>query len=108
MATGLGYTDVSEVKDRGYFDSIYVRTPSGAMFEATVSHADSFCCDEPSDRLGLKVMLAPQLKVSKRRDAYATQLPQGLILQTARIYVALCRVDPKLPALARVDGAPRF
>ena len=72
MATGLGYTDVSDVKDRGYFDSIYVRTPSGAMFEATVSHADSFCCDEPSDRLGLKVMLAPQLKVSK--EEMLTQL----------------------------------
>ena len=34
---GLGFTDTSDVKDRGYFDSIYVRTPSGALFEATVS-----------------------------------------------------------------------
>ena len=42
------------------------------MFEATVPHADSFCCDEPSDRLGLKVMLAPQLKVSK--EEMLTQL----------------------------------
>ena len=62
---GLGYTDVSDVKDRGYFDSIYVRTPSGAMFEATVSHDDGFTCDEPADKLGLEVMIAPQLKVSK-------------------------------------------
>ena len=62
---GLGYTDVSDVKDRGYFDSIYVRTPSGAMFEATVSHHDGFTCDEPADKLGLEVMIAPQLKVSK-------------------------------------------
>jgi glyoxalase family protein len=62
---GIGYTDVSDVKDRGYFDSIYVRTPSGAMFEATVTHPDAFMCDEPADRLGLEVMLAPQLKVSK-------------------------------------------
>jgi glyoxalase family protein len=62
---GLGYTDVSDVKDRGYFDSIYVRTPSGAMFEATVTHSDAFLCDEPADKLGLEVMLAPQLKVSR-------------------------------------------
>lgn len=62
---GLGYTDVSDVKDRGYFDSIYVRTPSGAMFEATVTHDDGFVCDEPADKLGLEVMLAPQLKVSR-------------------------------------------
>jgi glyoxalase family protein len=34
---GLGFTDVSEMKDRGYFDSVYVRTPGGALFEATVS-----------------------------------------------------------------------
>ena len=62
---GMGYTDVSDVKDRGYFDSIYVRTPSGAMFEATVSHDDGFTCDEPRDKLGLEVMLAPQLTMTR-------------------------------------------
>ncbi len=62
---GMGYTDVSDVKNRGYFDSIYVRTPSGAMFEATVTHDDGFTCDEPRDKLGLEVMLAPQLKMSR-------------------------------------------
>ena len=30
---GLGYTDVTEQKDRGYFLSIYNRTPGGALFE---------------------------------------------------------------------------
>ncbi|MFM0698290.1 VOC family protein, partial [Paraburkholderia sediminicola] len=39
---GLGFTDTSERKDRGYFESIYVRTPSGAMFEATVSKPEGF------------------------------------------------------------------
>ena len=62
---GLGYTDVSDMKNRGYFDSIYVRTPSGAMFEATVTHDDGFTCDEPKDRLGLEVMLSPNLKMSR-------------------------------------------
>ena len=62
---GMGYTDVSDVKDRGYVDSIDVRTPSGAMFEATVSHDDGFTCDEPRDKLGLEVMLAPQLSMTR-------------------------------------------
>jgi glyoxalase family protein len=62
---GMGYTDVSDVKDRGYFDSIYVRTPSGAMFEATVTHDDGFTCDESIDRLGLEVMVSPQLDMSR-------------------------------------------
>ncbi len=62
---GLGYTDISDVKDRGYFDSIYVRTPSGAMFEATVSHQPSFTCDELLENLGLDVMLPPQFKQDK-------------------------------------------
>ena len=30
---GLGFTDVSDVKDRGYFFSVYMRTPGGALFE---------------------------------------------------------------------------
>lgn len=30
---GLGFTDISEQKDRNYFKSCYVRTPSGALFE---------------------------------------------------------------------------
>ena len=62
---GLGYTDVSDVKDRGYFDSIYIRTPSGAMFEATVSHDPSFTCDEAPENIGMEVMIAPQIDVSR-------------------------------------------
>lgn len=59
---GLGYTDVSDVKDRGYFDSIYVRTPSGALFEACCSHKPSFTCDEPMESLGTKLMMSPQIE----------------------------------------------
>ena len=49
---GLGFTDVSEMKDRGYFDSVYVRTPGGALFEATVSKPQGFLVDEPYEKLG--------------------------------------------------------
>ncbi len=61
----MGLTDTSDVKDRGYFDSIYVRTPGGALFEATVSHNPSFTCDEPADRLGHEVIIAPQFHASR-------------------------------------------
>jgi glyoxalase family protein len=59
---GLGYTDCSEPKDRGYFDSIYIRTPSGALFEACCSHDPSFLCNEPYETLGTKLMMSPQVE----------------------------------------------
>ena len=62
---GLGYTDVSDVKNRGYFDSIYVRTPSGALFEACCSHKPSFLCDEPAETLGTVLIMSPQMKANK-------------------------------------------
>ena len=62
---GLGYTDCSDIKNRGYFDSMYIRTPSGALFEACVSHHPSFPCDEPLESLGSEVMVSPQLEGSK-------------------------------------------
>ena len=62
---GLGYTDVSDVKDRGYFDSIYVRTPSGALFEACCSHDPAFLCNEPLESLGTKLMMSPQIEANQ-------------------------------------------
>jgi glyoxalase family protein len=56
---GLGFTDVSEMKDRGYFDSVYVRTPGGALFEATVSKPQGFLIDEPYEKLGTAMQIPP-------------------------------------------------
>jgi hypothetical protein len=42
----MGYTDVSDSKDRKYFHSVYVRTPEGALFEAAYSVPESFTTDE--------------------------------------------------------------
>lgn len=56
---GMGFTDVSDVKDRGYFDSIYVRTPAGALFEATVSKPTGFLVDETFDKLGTQIQVPP-------------------------------------------------
>ena len=57
---GIGFTDVSERKDRGYFESIYVRTPGGALFEATVSKPEGFLIDEPYEELGRTFQVPPQ------------------------------------------------
>jgi len=62
----LGYTDVSERKDRGYFYSIYVRTPSGALFEAAVSKPEGFLIDEEYERLGQEFQVPPVF--ADRRD----------------------------------------
>jgi glyoxalase family protein len=56
---GLGFTDVSEMKDRGYFDSVYVRTPGGALFEATVSKPEGFLIDETYEKLGTSMQIPP-------------------------------------------------
>ena len=56
---GLGYTDVSDRKDRGYFESVYVRTPGGALFEATVSKKEGFTIDEPYESLGKTFQVPP-------------------------------------------------
>lgn len=56
---GLGYTDVSDRKDRGYFNSVYVRTPAGALFEASVSKPEGFLIDEPFDQLGQSLQIPP-------------------------------------------------
>jgi glyoxalase family protein len=59
---GLGYTDVSDVKDRQYFDSCYVRTPGGPLFELAVSKPQAWAVDEPADALGRDFMLPPWLE----------------------------------------------
>ena len=57
---GLGFTDVTEQKDRGYFLSCYNRTPGGALFEYAFTPADrGFLIDEPEDQLGTSVQIPP-------------------------------------------------
>ncbi|MBI2993512.1 MAG: VOC family protein [Gammaproteobacteria bacterium] len=70
---GLGFTDVSESKDRGYFHSIYFRTPGGALFEAAYSVPEGFCVDEPRDQLGHSFIL-PAFVDDKRRAEIMDQL----------------------------------
>ncbi|MBP0589411.1 VOC family protein [Paraburkholderia sp. LEh10] len=62
----IGLTDTSERKDRGYFDSIYVRAPGGGMFEAAVSKPAGFTIDEPYESLGSSFQVPPVF--AKRRE----------------------------------------
>ena len=62
---GLGFTDVSDSKDRKYFHSVYFRTPGGALFEAAYSIPESFEIDEPMDKLGTEFQLPPWLEDKK-------------------------------------------
>ena len=55
----LGYTDCSEIKDRNYFHSIYVRSPGGILTECAATAAGAFARDEPYDQLGTQLLLPP-------------------------------------------------
>ena len=56
---GLGFTDVSDVKDRGYFFSVYCRTPGGALFEFAYSPPPGFTIDEAAVELGTHMCIPP-------------------------------------------------
>jgi glyoxalase family protein len=56
---GLGYTDVSDVKDRGYFFSVYMRSPGGALIELAQGTGRGFMIDETEDELGTHMCIPP-------------------------------------------------
>jgi glyoxalase family protein len=56
---GLGFTDVSDVKDRGYFFSVYMRSPGGALIELAYSTPVGFLIDEAQDELGTHMCIPP-------------------------------------------------
>ena len=51
-------SQVTEVRDRTYFQSIYFREPGGVLFEVATT-APGFAVDEPSDQLGRALKLPP-------------------------------------------------
>lgn len=70
---GAGYTDISELKNRTYFKSHYVRTPGGALFELAVTHNEGgWDCDESPEELGKAFMLPPQFE--NERTSIMSQL----------------------------------
>src|SRR5690606_4588053 len=55
----LGYTDCSEIKDRNYCHSIYVRSPGGILTECAATAEGGFARDEAWDELGQSLLLPP-------------------------------------------------
>jgi glyoxalase family protein len=63
---GVGYVDVSEIKDRNYFNSIYVRTPAGALIEAAVTCPRGWLKDETWETLGRELKLPAWLETRRK------------------------------------------
>jgi glyoxalase family protein len=70
----LGYTDCSEIKDRNYFHSIYVRSPGGILTECAATAPGGFARDEPLDQLGMSLLLPPWFE-DKRQEIIAMLEP---------------------------------
>ncbi|MGA8767287.1 MAG: VOC family protein [Candidatus Acidiferrales bacterium] len=66
----LGYTDASEIKDRFYFHSMYVRSPGGILVECCCNVPGGFEKDEPASQLGTKVHLPPWFE-DRRKEILA-------------------------------------
>lgn len=63
---GLGFTDVSDQKDRNYFKSCYVRSPGGALFEIAWSVEGGWALDEPADQIGTTLVFPPWFEDRKQ------------------------------------------
>jgi len=68
----LGFTDASEIKDRFYFHSMYVRSPGGILVECTANVPNGFFQDEAPDDLGTTLLLPPWFE--DQRAAIVSQL----------------------------------
>jgi len=68
----LGFTDASEIKDRFYFHSMYVRSPGGILVECTSNVPGGFYQDESPEELGTKLHLPPWFE--EQREAIVSQL----------------------------------
>ena len=56
---GLGFTDISEQKDRNYFKSCYVRSPGGALFEIAWTVPEGWAKDEAPGTIGTTLVFPP-------------------------------------------------
>lgn len=59
---GLGFTDISEQKDRNYFKSCYVRSPGGALFELAWTTPEGWAKDEAPGQIGKTLVFPPWFK----------------------------------------------
>jgi glyoxalase family protein len=71
---GLG-VDVTTVKDRTYFESIYFHAPDGLLLEIATD-GPGFAVDEPAESLGRSLRL-PEWLEPRRRDIERALVPLG-------------------------------
>jgi len=94
----LGYTDTSEVKDRFYFHSMYVRSPGGVLVECTANVPGGFYVDEPVDELGTHLNLPPWYE--DQRDVILSQLEPVVVPEANRPKPGSSRPKPAGPVAA--------
>lgn len=78
LLIGRGY-DVTPVKDRNYFHSIYFREPGGILFEIATD-PPGFAIDEAPEALGCALKLPPWME--PRRAGIEAALPRLALPQT--------------------------
>ena len=97
---GLGYTDVSDVKDRGYFFSVYLRTPGGALFELAYSTPQGFTIDEAADELGTHMCIPPHWEDRRVGDRLSSS-------RSTRSRRSSRRLEGKVALITDPAGPPR-
>jgi len=97
----LGFTDASEIKDRFYFHSMYVRSPGGILVECTANVPRGFFQDEAPDQLGTTLLLPPWFE--DQRTAIVSQLEPITVPEENRPRPGT--TSPPLPAVA-ADATP--
>src|SRR4029077_10230320 len=101
----LGYTDCSEIKDRNYFHSIYVRSPGGILTECAAMAAGGFARDEPFDQLGMALLLPPWFE--DRRQEIVAMLEPIVVPEANRPAGAEAAARPAAPPeSSSVRGGP--
>jgi glyoxalase family protein len=102
----LGYTDCSEIKDRNYFHSIYVRSPGGILTECAASVPEGFAKDEPADQLGMQLLLPPWFE--HRRPEIVAMLEPIVVPERNRptAMPGATKPVPLQPATAQAAEAP--
>jgi len=88
----LGYTDTSEVKDRFYFHSMYVRSPGGVLVECTANVPGGFYVDESPEELGTHLNLPPWYE--DQRDVILSQLEPVIVPEANRPKAGAVRSTP--------------
>jgi len=101
----LGYTDASELKDRFYFHSMYVRSPGGILVECTANAPGGFYLDETPEELGTKLNLPPWYE-AQRADIVAMLEPVIVPDVNRPRFVTVATRPAAIPPATTASGIP--